>query len=133
MLRIVRHALLTSVVLYVFIGESTGHYLTSPPDRNLYFALTLVALTTVGMIFAVRRLFVVRPEAVLAFQPEDTAALRRWRSGYVITYALCAAIALLGLLLRILGFALSEVVPFYLGGFVLMLLIGPRRPSNEVG
>jgi hypothetical protein len=133
MLQIVRHALTTSVVLYVFIGESTGHYLTSPPDRIVYFALILVALTTVGMIFAVRRLFILRSEAVLVLQPGNTAALRRWRSGYVVTYALCAAVALFGLLLRIMGFALSEVVPFYLGGFVLMLLVGPRRQSNEIG
>lgn len=131
-LQIVRLALLGSIVLYVFVGESVGQSLAAPPDRNLYFALTLVALTTVGMIFAVRRLFVLRAEGRLAAQPEDTAALNRWRSGHIIIYALCEAVALFGLVLRILGFTLSQVTPFYLVGFVLILLFGPRRPSSEI-
>ena len=128
----IRVALLASIVLYVFVGERAGQSATAPPDRNLYFALTLVAITTMGMIFAVRRLFVLRAEVTLAAQPEDAAALNRWRSGYIIVYALCEAVALSGLVLRILGFTLSEVTPFYLVGFVLTLLFGPRRPSSEI-
>jgi glycerol uptake facilitator-like aquaporin len=126
----IRILLLVSIALYVFIGERLGQ--RAPPDRNLYFVLTLVAITTVGMIFAVRRLFVLRSEATLTAEPEDTAALNRWRSGYIITYALSEVVALFGLVLRILGFTLSQVAPFYLVGFVLMLLFGPRRPSREI-
>lgn len=129
---IVRIALLASIALYVFVGERVGKSLTSPPNRDLYFVLTLVALTTVGMIFAVWRLFVLRSEATLAVQPDDAAALNRWRSGYIIVYALSEAVALIGLLLRILGFTLSQVAPFYLVGFVLMLLFGTSRPSREI-
>ena len=130
--QMIRIALLVSIALYVFIGEHVGQSMVPAPNRNLYFVLTLVAITTVGMIFAVRRLFVLRSEATLAAQPEDTAALNRWRSGYMISYALSEAVALFGLVLRILGFTLSQVAPFYLGGFVLMLLLGPRRPSPEM-
>ncbi|HXM21634.1 MAG TPA: hypothetical protein VN948_10265 [Terriglobales bacterium] len=127
----IRIALLVSIALYVFIGEHVGQSMAPAPNRNLYFALTLVAITTVGMIFAVRRLSVLRSEATLAAQTEDTAALKRWRSGYVITYALSEAVAMFGLVLRIQGCTLSQVAPFYLVGFVLMLLFGPRRPSRE--
>jgi len=128
--QILRIALLVSIALYVFVGERVGQRVDLAPNRNLYFLLTLVALTTVGMIFAVWRLFVLRAEATLAAQPEDPAALRRWRSGYIITYALSEAVALFGLVLRILGFALSEVVPFYLVGFVLIVLFSPRRAQG---
>jgi hypothetical protein len=130
-LQIVRSAMLVSIVLYVLVGERVGKNLGAPPT-NFYFALTLVAITTMGMIFAVRRLFVLRAEATLAAQPEDVAALNRWRAGYIITYALCEAVALFGLVLRVLGFTLSEVTPFYLVGFVLMLLFGPRRPPAAI-
>jgi hypothetical protein len=131
--QIVRIALLVSILLYVLIGERVGQITAAAPLRNLYFLLTLVALTTVGMIFAVWRLFVLRSEATLAAQPEDKAALKRWRSGYIISYSLCEVVALFGLALRILGFALSEVAPFYLVGFVLILLFSPRRaPSATV-
>jgi hypothetical protein len=130
-LQIVRLALMVSIALYVFVGEGVGARLAVAPDRNFYFALTLVAITTVGMIFAVRRVLVLRSEAALAAQPEDSMALNRWRSGYLVTYALCEAVAMFGLVLRVLGFTLSEVSPFYIVGFVLMLLFGPRRPPSQ--
>ena len=126
-LRIMRVFMLASIVCYGFLGERVGK-IAAAPNRNLYFAITLVAITTVGMIFAVRRLFVLRSEEELASQPEDMAALRRWRTGYVAIYALSESEALFGLVLRILGFTLSEVAPFYLAGFALMLVFGPRRP-----
>jgi F0F1-type ATP synthase membrane subunit c/vacuolar-type H+-ATPase subunit K len=126
MLQTVRIALSVSIALYVFIGERIGRS-TGTPDRNFYFAITLVALTTVGVIFAVRRLFVLRSEATLANQPDDAAALKRWRAGYLFTYALCETVALFGFVLRFMGFALSEVAPFYIVAIALLLLFGPRR------
>jgi F0F1-type ATP synthase membrane subunit c/vacuolar-type H+-ATPase subunit K len=127
LLQAVRIALLVSIALYVFIGERMGRSTTSAPDRNVYFAITLVAITTVGMVFAVWRLFVLRSEAILADHPEDTTALKRWRTGYIFTYTLCETVALFGFVLRFMGFTLSEVAPFYVVGFALMLLFSPRR------
>jgi hypothetical protein len=126
-LQIVRIALLVSIVCYAFIGERMAQ--SAAPDRNVYFAITLIAITTVGIIFAVRRLFVLQPEETLVSEPENAAALNRWRAGYLVIYALSESVALFGLVLRILGFNLSEVMPFYLAGFALMLLFGPRRPT----
>jgi hypothetical protein len=131
LLQAVRVALLVSIALYVFIGERMGESTAAVPDRNFYFAITLVAITTVGMTFAVRRLFVLRSEVMLAEHPEDPAALKRWRTGYIITYTLCETVALFGFVLRFVGFTLSEVTPFYLVGFVLMLLFAPRRASSR--
>ena len=130
--QVIRIALLVSVAVYVFIGERIGQSTPGAPDRNFYFAITLVALTTVGMAFAVWRLFVLRSEAMLAAQPEDAAALKRWRAGFTFTYALCETVALFGLVLRILGFTLSEVAPFYIVSFVLMILFSPRRPPSSI-
>jgi len=130
LLQTVRIALLVSVALYAFIGERLSPNVASAPDRNFYFAITLVAITTLGMIFAVRRLFVLRSEAILAEQADDPAALKRWRTGYIITYALCETVALFGFVLRFVGFTLSQVAPFYLVGFALMLAFGPRPPSR---
>jgi hypothetical protein len=126
-LQIIRIFMLVSIVCYGFIGERLRQS-TTTPNRNLYFALTLVAITTVGMIFAVRRVFILRSEELLASQPEDAATLNRWRTGYVATYALSESVALFGLVLRILGFKLFDVAPFYLAGFSLMLVFGPRKP-----
>jgi F0F1-type ATP synthase membrane subunit c/vacuolar-type H+-ATPase subunit K len=127
LLQTVRIALLVSIALYVFIGERIERSTSGASDRNFYFAITLFAITTVGMTFAVWRLFVLRSEVILADQPEDTAALKRWRTGYIITYTMCETLALFGFVLRFMGFTLSEVAPFYVVGFALMLLFGPRR------
>ena len=51
LLQTVRIALLVSIALYVFIGERIGRSTQSTPDRNVYFAITLFAITTVGMTF----------------------------------------------------------------------------------
>ena len=131
LLQVVRGGLLTSIAIYVFMGERLSPNLAAVPDRNVYFAITLVAITTVGMIFAVRRAFVLRAEATLAAQPGDEAAINRWRTGYIIVYALCETVALFGFVLRFLGFTLAQVLPFYVVGFVLMLLFAPRIPSTE--
>jgi hypothetical protein len=128
-LQIVRIVMLVSIVCYAFLGERLGQSVA--PDRNLYFAITMVAITTVGIIFAVRRLFILRAEATLASEPENAEALTRWRTGHLAIYALCESVALFGLVLRILGFNLSEVTPFYLAGFALILLFGPRSRSDQ--
>jgi cytochrome b561 len=131
----VRIAMLVSIVLYVYVGETVaGKNLRTPaPNPPFYFAITLVGIAIVGMIFALRRLFVLRAEQELAARPEDPAALMRWRSGYIITYAMSEAIALLGLVLRLIGSSLSQAAPFYFVAFILMLFFGPRRPSSEIG
>ena len=131
--RLIRIALIASIVLYALIGEVVGRGVTTVPNTTVYFAITFVAIADVGAIAVMRRLFVTPAEGVLASQPADTAALGRWRAGYLITYALCEAVALFGLVLRILGFPLSQVATFYAVGLILLLLFGPRRPSNEIG
>jgi hypothetical protein len=67
-------------------------------------------------------------ESMLAMRPGDALTLNRWRAGYIMTYALSEAIAMFGLVLRILGFSLSQVLSFYVAGFALLLFFGPRRP-----
>jgi len=131
-LQVVRIVLVVSIAVYVFLGERVRPSTAGAPDRNFYFAITLVALTMVGMAFAVWRLFVLRSEATLAAQPEDAVALKRWWVGYIFTYALCEAVALFGFALRIVGFTLSQVVPFYIVGFVLMILFSPSRPPSGI-
>lgn len=127
LLQTVRIALLVSIALYVFIGERIARSAPGAPDRNFYFAITLVAITTVGMTFAVWRRFVLRSEVILADQPEDTAALNRWRTGYIITYTLCETVGSFGFVLRFIGFRFSEVAPFYVVSFALILLFSPRQ------
>jgi hypothetical protein len=128
--RLLQIAMLLSVLLLVIVGEMVGSIprLSNP---TLFYALSLATITMVGVILVVRRTLVLQSAATLAERPNDAATIARWRAGYVMTYALSEAIAMFGLLLRIIGFSLQQVASFYVAGFILLLFFGPRRPVRE--
>ncbi len=130
-LQIVRLALLVSIVFYVLIAKLLPS--SAIPNPTIFYAVTLMAAWCVVVIFVMGRKFVLRSELVLAAQPADAKALARWRAGYLITYSCSEAVALWGLVLHFLGFALPQIAPFYVAGFILLLFFSPRRLSNEVG
>jgi hypothetical protein len=84
----------------------------------------------VGAIFVVRRTLVLRAAESLATDPEDNLSLNHWRTGYIMTYALSEALAVFGLVLRLRGSPVQASVPYYLGGFVLLLFFWARRPAS---
>ncbi len=131
MLRTVRIAMLVSIVLYVFVGERTAHP-AKPINLVFYYAITFMAVGMIAAIFLLRRVMVIRAEQTLAQKAEDPVSLNRWRAGYIVTFALCEAIALYGFVLRFVGFSLAQVMPFYVTGFVLLVFFRPRRPPNEL-
>jgi hypothetical protein len=128
--RAIQIAMLLSVALFVAAGEFVGS-IPKLSDPTLFYALSLATITIVGVILVVRRTLVLQSAAALATRPNDVATLHRWRAGYVMTYALSEAIAMFGLILRIIGFSLSQVASFYVAGFILLLFFGPRRPVSE--
>ena len=127
--RLIQIAMLLSVAILVAAGEAVGSIprLSNP---TLFYALSLATITIVGVILVVRRTLVLQSATTLASRPNDVATLNRWRAGYIMTYALSEAIALFGLLLRLIGFSLSQVASFYIAGFILLLFFGPRRPVS---
>lgn len=125
--RALQIAMLLSVALFVVAGEMVGA-IPHLSDPTLFYALSLATITIVGVILVVRRTLVLQSATTLATRPNDAATLNRWRTGYVMTYALSEAIAIFGLILRLIGFSLSQVASFYIAGFILLLFFGPRRP-----
>lgn len=128
--RIIQIAMLLSVLLLVVAGEVVGS-IPRFSNPTFYYALSLATITIVGVILVVRRTLVLQSANMLAARPNDVATLNRWRAGYVMTYALSEAIATFGLLLRVIGFSLTQVASFYIAGFILLLFFGPRRPVSQ--
>ncbi|MGA2856602.1 MAG: hypothetical protein ABSE40_07020 [Candidatus Sulfotelmatobacter sp.] len=120
----VRFILAGAVVMYALVILRLPSSATSKPI--MLRALTVVAVSMTILIFVMRRIQVFPAEAILQIRPEDAKALARWRQGYLVTYALSLSIALYGLVLHFLGFSLSQVVPFFIAGFALILFLGPR-------
>jgi hypothetical protein len=129
-LKMIRVALLTSIVLYVVIGEVMPHAAVRP--QNVFFMMfTGVAVVMVIAGFMVRRLMIAPAEKEVATSAQASVFLHRWRGGYIVTFAFSEAIALLGFVLRTLDFTLSQVAPFYIVGFALLVFFGPRYPAVE--
>ena len=132
MLQIIRAAMMAAIVLYVVIAHMLLPHHPAPEPRVLYI-VELFAVIDVVAIILLRRVIVSRPLAVLASQPNDPKAQAQWRAGYLLTYALSEAIAVLGLVLNALGFSIRQAMPFYVASFALILFFRPRPPANEIG
>jgi tellurite resistance protein TehA-like permease len=128
-LRAVQWAMLASILLYVIVAEVVAPS-TRPVKPTLGYLFATIAVTIVGVIFVVRRTLVLKAEESLATQPDDSLSLGHWRTGYIMTYALCETLALFGFALRFLGGNLQQSLPFYVGGFTLMLFFRPRAPVH---
>jgi hypothetical protein len=128
-IRLIQIAMLISIVLYAVVGEVVGRRL--PWNPTFFYVLSFISISVVGVIFVARRTLVLQSETLLRDRPQDLVSLGRWRAGYIVTYALCETLALFGLILRLSGLPMSQVWPFYLGGFGLLLFFGPRMPDAE--
>ncbi len=127
-LRVVHAALLFACLLYVAVGELAGP--KEPSDvKLLLIVIGFVAVTDVGIAMFLRSQFVGGAEEVLRRSPEDATALQRWTSGHMIALAMCEAVGIFGLVLRLLGATLIQVLPFYGACVLLMLMWTPRRPE----
>ena len=130
LLRTVQLAMLASILLYAGLGEVVGPLLR-PVDPALGYVFSFVAVGLVGMIFVVRRTLVFRSAENLASHPDSSITLSHWKTGYFATYALCEALGLFGIALRLLGFSRWHSLPFYLSAFVLIAFFGPRDPVHS--
>jgi len=128
-IRLIQVAMLVSIGIYVVVGEVASRQLTT--DVKALYAISFASISLVGAILVVRKTLVLQSEAELRQKPGDPVTIARWRTGYIVTYALCEALALFGLVLRILGFTLAQVWPYYAGSFVLLLLFWPRLPQGR--
>ena len=129
-LRTVQWAMLGSILLYAVTGELLGSSARAA-NPSLSYVFTTVGVAIVGVIFVVRRTLVLRSAESLASHPDDSLTLNHWKSGYIATYALCEALALFGLVLRLMGFNLQQSLLYYIGGFVLLFFFGPREPVSS--
>lgn len=128
-LHLVQWSMLLSILLYVAVGEIFRPQ-THPISPSMGYMFTTVAVALVGVIFVVRRTLVARPAITLASRPEDAVSLNQWRTGHIVTYALCEALALFGLVQRFLGSSLQQSAPYYFGGFILLMFFWARPPEN---
>ncbi len=146
-LRILWGAFLASQGLYVYVV--VGHVIEpsgEPPQPIMLTALSAVAMVVgAASIFLPRFLYA---QALRALTEHDLGALRESRemlsrraiqlgmTPFIVGIALNEAVAIFGLILGVLGFAVVSVLPFFAAAAVLMLVRFPiegtfTRPLEE--
>src|SRR5436305_13431290 len=124
-LRVVQWAMLASIVLYAVVGEAMGPK-AEAINPTLSYLFSTLSVAVVGIIFVVRRTLVFRAAESLISRPDDSISLNQWKTVYIVTYALCEALALFGLVLRFLGADRQQLLWFYISGFVPLFSFRPR-------
>ena len=129
-LRAVQWSMLGSILVYIALGELVGPRARGV-DPALSYLFSTLAVGIVGTIFVVRRTLVQRAAASLAAHPDDSLSLNHWSTGYLVTYGLCEALALFGLVLRFRGSPMQHSLLFYVGGFVLLFFFRASEPVTN--
>jgi F0F1-type ATP synthase membrane subunit c/vacuolar-type H+-ATPase subunit K len=124
--------MIASVFLFASVAEMSARTMRRPPVR-VFEVIAGVAVALAISWIVVRRKYVGEGANVLARDPSDARALRRWRTGHIISYVISEAVALYGLNLRYMGFTFRDVTAFYLAGLVLMLFSWPKMPIVSAG
>lgn len=126
-LQVIRLAMLISITLYVVIAVLIPSH--GNPNPLIFRIVSLVAVTNVGVLFVARRLFVASAADTLKSSPDNSAALAKWKTGHLITWAFAESIAIFGLVLHFLGFPMSLARVFFVAGFLLIAIFPPSRPN----
>ena len=128
-LRIIHIALLASIPLYAFAGE-----FLEPVPRDvsrIHRVLLVLLVAELGAVTVIRSRIVAPAQEALRLPTPDPGEVQRWFTGSFISYVICEAVTLLGLVLRFLGGTFAQAAPFYAAGFVLLLFLAPRNPAHQ--
>ena len=131
-LRTMHAVLLVSVLLYAFIGEHVEHQPLTENQRPLS-AMTALAGLVVLLAAVLRKRMVAPSKEALRKEPNDLRALARWRFGTLFSLVLCEALAMIGFVVRFLGYPLQQAALFYVAAGVLMLVWWPRLDRSALG
>ena len=124
-LQIVRFAMLISIVLYFVIVRIVPSH--ANPNPMVFRVLALIGFLNLGALILLRKQLVRKPVEALRSHPQDSAALARWKSGQLITWAFSESIAVYGLVLHFLS--AGQVVPFFVAGALLIVVFPPNLPD----
>lgn len=126
--RFIHLGILVSVVLYIGLAEFLRRGRSEEISNEIYWGLAIAGAGLAATGFVVRQMMLDPALQTLHMQPNDAAAVGRWRAGYIIIFSVCEGVVLCGFLARFLGSTAVQAAPFYAAGIILLLLFFPRRP-----
>lgn len=120
--------MLLSAALYALIIYQIPSQASFTPA--IFHPVVFIVLGFVVGLFYSRQKLIKPCETILANNPDDQAALKKWRTGYLLSYAFSEAIVLCGVVLHFFDFPMREIAPFLIAGFLLIAIFPPRMPAT---
>ena len=124
--RVIHAALLLAALLYVWLPTMIVHTSGKEVPIAMVLAVSIVALSSLGIAVFFRRRMVQPAADRLSKNPEDAQAAGRWRSSVVVSLAFCESVVLFGLILWFIGAGWNVYGVFYAIGIFFLLAWYPR-------
>jgi hypothetical protein len=123
--RVIHLAFLAAAILYFAVL-----FQIRPVERSvdpiLIYALAFLCLSVIWVGFFLRARMVTAPAARLSANPQDTASLKQWRSGQIVSFAFAESVVFYGVLLKFLGAAWNIAGTFFVVGVLLLVAWTPK-------
>ena len=125
--RILHVAFVTTWFLFILLLKFVQPPFGTTAPEFFPLALGFVCISEVGLALFFRARLIAASETVLRSDPDDKAALAKWRTGNLLSFCFAETITLFGLMLKFLGFGWKAAGAFFVGGLILLLLWAPRK------
>lgn len=130
-LRVIWMTTLVVIVGYVLFIVWLHPPVSAHPNYTLALALGFFAVCEIPALLFFRQSFVGSSAEKLRENADDAAALKKFRIGYVGCFCMCFAIAVYGLVLRVMGTPMTWAAPFFVVAFALLLMLRPVPPVES--
>lgn len=129
MLRIVHIAFCFTFVWFLVVGYWRGKDVSREMDGFFWSICTAALLCGFAVIYLQSRVLDTANEA-LRVDASNKEALKRHQVAVLLSFALCEAVVLFGLILRFAGIEFFKFLIFVLAGFALLIYSRPTDPSS---
>jgi hypothetical protein len=129
--RLMHVAFVITWFLLVFILQVQLKPAARPIEPAIVGAIALVAVSSVSIGWTMRRKQLAMAVEVLRREPEDGAALVRWRFANILSFAFAESVTLFGFVLKVMGASWGIAGCFFAGGLILLLLWWPQLEASN--
>ncbi|MEW5975145.1 MAG: hypothetical protein AB1898_04985 [Acidobacteriota bacterium] len=127
--RVIHTAMVVSILAYLGIAYVVLSRRDPVPGGEGILASVLYVLSglTIVGVFAVRRLVLPAPDELKTASGDSSEMISKYRMGSIISFVLCEAIALYGLVLAFVSGSMAHLLRLAAVSIVLLLFLYPRN------
>src|SRR5271165_7014017 len=130
--RVIHVAFVVTWFLFIFILQYEVKPAERPIEPITVAALALAAVSSVSVGWTMRGKHLAMAAEVLQREPEDAAAIARWRFANILSCAFAESVTLFGFMLKMMGARWTIAGWFFAGGMILLLLWWPRLEASNL-